>query len=209
VLSRFREPIDAAFDHVAAVFDKAGVSPNTVSVLGLVLSGIGGVLIARGTLVAGAAIAGVGGILDLVDGILARRSGQETAIGGYLDSVLDRYTDAFAFAAIAWYYATQWIWAAAILGYLGAVATSYAKARLYEDVRPDPDRSWAQLVEHPERLLALLFGAGFQGISDAIGYSVQFLPWVLLAVAVFGHVTVIQRTLIAKHAIEEAQHGHE
>jgi hypothetical protein len=76
-------------------------------------------------------------------------------------------------------------------------------------VRPDPDRSWAQLVEHPERLLALLFGAGFQGISDAIGYSVQFLPWVLLAVAVFGHVTVIQRTLIAKHAIEEAQHGHE
>lgn len=160
--------------------------------LGLVTAGAGAVLIAAGHLIVGAAVAGVGSALDLVDGLLARHTGQATATGGYLDSVFDRYTDAFAFAAIGWHYDRAWIWAACLLGYLGAAATSYAKARLYEDVRP-ADRAWGDLLEHGDRLVLLLFGAGFQGIADALGAGVQFLPWIVLAVAVLGHVTVLQR----------------
>lgn len=193
MITRFRDSIDRVFGHVAKVFEWAGLSPNTITVMGLVIVAAGAVLVANGYLILGPAVAGVGAIMDLIDGLVARRMDAESAVGGFLDSLFDRYTDAFAFAAIAWYYDEAWIWAVALLGFLGAAATSYAKARTYEEVRP-ADRDWADLVERPERQLALWFGAGFQGIGHALGAGVEFLPWVLLAVAVLGHVTVVQRT---------------
>lgn len=192
MITRFRESIDRAFSHMAKVFEWLGLSPNTITVMGLVIVAVGAVLVASGRLFVGAAVAGFGAILDLIDGLVARRMDATSAVGGFLDSLFDRYTDGFAFAAIAWYYDEPWIWAAALLGFLGAAATSYAKARTYEDVRP-ADRDWSDLVERPERQLALWFGAGFQGIGHWLGSTVEFLPWVLLVVAVLGHVTVIQR----------------
>lgn len=206
LLSKARGPIDAVFAYLAVVFERLGLSPNAVSVLGLVVSGAGAYLIATGSLIVGAATAGFGAVLDLVDGIMARRMDATSLVGGYMDSLFDRYVDAFAFVAIAWHYDEAWIWAASLLGFLGAAATSYAKARLYEDVPPQ-GADWADLVEHGDRLVALLFGAGFQGIADALDAGVQFLPWIVLVVAVLGHVTVVQRALRAKRLMEEAGGG--
>lgn len=206
MISRFRESIDRAFSHVAKVLEWVGLTPNAITVIGLVVVGIGAGLVATGHLIVGAATAGVGAIMDLLDGIVARRTDAETPTGGYLDSLFDRYTDGFAFAAIGWYYDVAWIWAVCILGFLGAAATSYAKARLYEDVRP-ADRKWADLVERGERQLALWFGAGFQGIAHALDAGVEFLPWIVLVVAVMGHVTVVQRGSRALDIIREAADG--
>lgn len=207
MISRVRDAIDEAAAPVAKVFEALGLTPNALSVGGLVIVAIGAVLVAMGHLVLGPAVAGFGAILDLFDGLVARRTGQTTPQGGFLDSVLDRYTDAFAFAAIGWYYDEAWIWATCLLGFLGAAATSYAKARTFEDVRP-ADRDWGDLVERPERQLALWFGAGFQGIAHAFDAGVEFLPWIVLAVAVLGHVTVLQRGSRAM-GILEREGGHD
>lgn len=201
VLSRFKEPINRVASSIAAVLEWLGLTPNGVTVLGLVISGIGAGLIAMHYLIIGAAVAGFGSILDLFDGALARRTGQVTSFGGYLDSLLDRYGDGIAFLAVAWHYQTTWIWVVAFLGFLGAVATSYAKARTYEDASPPAD-VWPDLVERGERLLILYFGVGFQGIANALDAGVQFLPWIVVALAVLGHVTVIQRASRAKGFVE-------
>jgi CDP-diacylglycerol--glycerol-3-phosphate 3-phosphatidyltransferase len=192
LISRVRDAIDEAATPFAKIFEALGLSPNALSIGGLAIVAVGAVLVAQGRLIVGPAVAGFGAILDLFDGLVARRTGQTTPQGGFLDSVLDRYTDAFAFAAIGWYYDVTWIWAVCLLGFLGAAATSYAKARTFEDVRP-ADRDWGDLVERPERQLALWFGTGFQGIAHALDAGVEFLPWVVTAVAVLGHVTVLQR----------------
>lgn len=206
MITRVRDAIDRAAAPVAKVFEALGLSPNALTLLGLVIVAIGAVLVAQGHLVLGPAVAGVGAILDLFDGLVARRTGRTSLVGGFLDSVLDRYTDAFAFAAIGWYYDEAWLWAVCLLGFLGAAATSYAKARTFEDVRP-AGRDWADLVERPERQLALWFGAGFQGIAHAMEAGVEFLPWVVTAVAVLGHVTVLQRGAKAMRILEGGTDG--
>lgn len=201
VLSRFKEPINRVAMSIAAVLEWLGLTPNSVTVLGLVISGIGAGLIAMHHLIIGAAVAGFGSILDLFDGALARRTGQVTPFGGYLDSLLDRYGDGIAFLAVAWHYQTTWIWVVAFLGFLGAAATSYAKARTYEDASP-PSNVWPDLVERGERLVILYFAVGFQGIANALDAGVEFLPWIVVALAVLGHVTVIQRASRAKGFVE-------
>jgi phosphatidylglycerophosphate synthase len=206
VIGKVRDAIDRAATPIARVFQALGLSPNTLSIVGLIITGFGAVLVARGQLIVGAAVAGVGAILDLFDGLVARLTDQTSPQGGFLDSVLDRYTDAFAFAAIGWYYDVTWIWAVCLLGFLGAAATSYAKARTFEEVRP-AGRDWADLVERPERQLALWFGAGFQGIAHALGVGVEFLPWVVSLVAVMGHVTVLQRGAKAMRILEGGTDG--
>ncbi len=81
-------------------FADAGVTPNMVTVLGLLVSlasawcyynwGSSSLLLpAAGTLVL------LSGLFDAVDGVIARTTGKVTAFGGFFDSVSDRYADAF------------------------------------------------------------------------------------------------------------------
>ncbi len=203
VLSAFKDRIDRVARRLAAALEAVGLTPNGVSYLAISIVTVGAVLIGTHHLIVGAAVAGFGSILDLFDGALARRTGQTSAWGGYLDSLLDRFADGIAFLAVAWHYDTLWIWIASFLAFLGAVATSYARARVYEDATPGRD-AWTDLIERGERLLILLFGTGFQGIADALGAGVQFLPWIVVVLAVLGFVTVLQRARRAKRFIEEA-----
>lgn len=203
VLSRWKPAINRVAERMAAVLERLGFTPNGISYTAISIVIVGAVLIGTHHLIAGAAIAGFGSILDLFDGALARRTGQTSAWGGYLDSLLDRFADGIAFLAVAWHYDVLWIWIAAFLAFLFAVTTSYARARVYEDADPPRD-AWPDLIERPERLLILLFGAGFQGIAEALGATVQFLPWIVVALAIFGLVTVLQRAKRARGFIEEA-----
>lgn len=202
VLSRFKPTINRVSERLAGALEALGFTPNGVSYAAILITIVGAILIGTHHLILGAAVAGFGSILDLFDGALARRTGQTSAWGGYLDSLLDRFADGIAFLAVAWHYDTRWIWIASFLAFLGAVATSYARARVYEHVSPSRD-AWPDLVERGERLLILLFGTGFQGIADALGAGVQFLPWIVVVLAVLGYLTVLQRARRAKTFIEE------
>lgn len=206
VFSAVRKHTSRVAERIAAVFEVLGFTPNAITYLALVIVAAGSLLIAFDHLVWGAGIAGFGAILDAFDGALARRTGQVTAWGGYLDSVIDRYADALPFLAVAWHYQEAWIWVAVLVALHGAVTTSYARARTYQDVAP-PSDAWSDLIERPERLLILLFLTGFQGISNHFGGDAQFLPWVVVLLAVAGHFTVLQRVARAKGFITGGRDG--
>ena len=107
----------------------SGISANTVTALsGVVALGSG---IAAGTgsfAVAGWMFIG-SGILDVMDGRLARVYNQSSARGQALDSILDRYADGAILVGLAWYYRSTWVVLPALLALLGTQLVPYIKAR--------------------------------------------------------------------------------
>jgi phosphatidylglycerophosphate synthase len=123
----------------------------------------------------------IGGIFDVLDGIVARSRGKTTEFGAFLDSVLDRYSDAFLFLAIAWYFLDRdnLIGIYVSLGtLLGAFLISYTRARA-EGLGKSCHTG---VMERPERILLLAFAA-------ITGWLLPVL-WIML---VLTHITVIQR----------------
>ena len=72
----------------------AGVTPNTLSVSGLLGNILAGLLVARGELPVGGAVMLLASGLDLLDGALARETGRVSRFGALLDSTLDRLSEA-------------------------------------------------------------------------------------------------------------------
>lgn len=208
VISRARDRIDRVSGRVARVPEALGLSPTTLTYGALLAAGVAAALLAGGYLVAGAAVGLVSIVLDILDGALARRTGNTTPFGGFLDSLFDRYADGLLIFGIAWFYqgTVGWIWPAAYLAFLGAFATSYARARTYQEADP-PAEAWADLVERTERMTFILAGSALQGFANLAGSDVLFLPWVLVLLAVLGNVTVVQRSLRARGFIREGDHG--
>jgi len=83
------------------------VTPNQVTVFSLFLSLITGYIYSIGYIAGGGFLLIFSGSLDLIDGRLARETGQSTRAGAFLDSCLDRYSDAFVLIGIAIYYLTK------------------------------------------------------------------------------------------------------
>jgi phosphatidylglycerophosphate synthase len=126
----------------------------------------------------------LGGICDMCDGILARVNGKATSFGAFLDSLLDRYSDAFIFLSLAWYLAGTGDHSGAFLSIgtmVGALLVSYARAR-GEGLGIN---SQVGIMERPERIILLIF-------ATLTGWLLPVL-WIMF---VFTHATVVQRAYV-------------
>src|SRR5207253_3186599 len=81
---------------------RARITPNQLTLAGLVLAIIAGVLAAIGSLSLAALILLLSGFLDALDGELARQSDSQTPFGAFLDSISDHYGDFAVYLGIAW-----------------------------------------------------------------------------------------------------------
>ena len=87
-----------------SVLSGIGVTPNMLTVGGLLCLVVAGVVVAQGRLLAADVLLLIGGIADGVDGELARQTGSMTSFGGFLDSICDHCGD-YAFSlGLIWYY---------------------------------------------------------------------------------------------------------
>src|SRR5207237_7761515 len=82
---------------------RLGVTPNTLTVIGLLLSILAAVVIAQGLLVAGGLLVLFAGIFDMFDGAMARVSNTATTFGAFFDSTLDRYAESIFFLVLLFY----------------------------------------------------------------------------------------------------------
>lgn len=124
---------------------------------------------------------------DALDGTMARLTGSQSKFGGFLDSVIDRFTDASIVGAyIAWaVYADE---SSTALVAMGVLATGFLIPYIRAKSESVGIECKVGLMERTERLLALgiiTLLAAF-GVFDAIGYG-------LLIVFVLNVVTVVQR----------------
>jgi phosphatidylglycerophosphate synthase len=80
------------------------LSPNTLTVTGLVVNAVSGALIATGRLIAGGVVLLLASVFDILDGAVARVTGKVYRYGAFLDSTTDRYAEGFTYMGLLWYY---------------------------------------------------------------------------------------------------------
>ena len=175
------------------------VKPNLLTVVGLFFGFICLVLtISDRLLLAGLALF-ISGFFDLLDGAVARQYGRVTAYGGFLDSVLDRYTDlSVAFGVFVYFLRQGEDLPYAILTFvaaIGIVIVSYIRAR----AEAASLQCKSGLLERSERTIMLIIALCFNDtFSGLIG--VGLLKPVVILMAVLTHLTAIQRILIVRKA---------
>src|SRR3954465_1160444 len=101
---RFRAPIDKAIRPVGALLRRTGLSPDHLTVLGVLVAVGAAFAIANGELYLGFVLVILAAIPDLLDGALAKASNQASQRGAFFDSVIDRLTAPIIFAGVAFYY---------------------------------------------------------------------------------------------------------
>lgn len=127
-----RKAFKGLLDGVAGFFLKIGLTPNAVTLLGLAGSIGAAVLIALGMPLWGGIILLLMAPLDAVDGAMARLSGRSSKFGAFLDSVIDRYSELFIYAAILYMFFEQGNFLGVMVCFAaasGAVLVSYTRAR--------------------------------------------------------------------------------
>jgi CDP-diacylglycerol--glycerol-3-phosphate 3-phosphatidyltransferase len=157
---RFRTNIEQAIKPVGANLRKTGITPDHLTVLGILMAVAAAVTIGAGYLRAGLLLLLLAGIPDLLDGAVAKASGMASTRGAFFDSVSDRLSDALLFGGVAWYLQTENGGRIALLPYAvfaAAALVSYQRAKaesLGFDAR-------GGLMERAERFILLGFGLLF------------------------------------------------
>ena len=179
--------IGAGADKIVGVIVRAlalaRVHPNVLTLIGLLINAAAAALLSTGLFFAAGFVIMTAAVFDMVDGRVARTTGRVTRFGGFLDSVLDRYSDLILLIGLLVYYASInrffYIVLTAVV-MVASVLISYSRARA-ENVIP---KCKVGFMERPERIVLLIIGALTNRMAPVL--------WVI---AVLGNLTVLHRII--------------
>jgi len=184
----------AVIEPVAGWLVRRKVHPNVITVIGTVCSVIAGVIYATGHIRTAGLFLGFTALFDVLDGTVARRTGQESTFGAFLDSTLDRLADGALLGGLVVFYAinpahhNNWMMAVAIAGLIAAFLTSYTRARA-EALGIDAKGSG--ILQRPERVVLLAAPQGIFGLA----LNGWVLSVIVVILTVTAWITVVQRVL--------------
>jgi phosphatidylglycerophosphate synthase len=181
---------------LAGLLLRMGLTPNALTMTGVVLSMGAGLAIIRGRLISAGILLLVGGLCDILDGSMARCGGSETLRGAFLDSTLDRVSEIAVFFGLLFYFRDSLAFQAwTFLALSGSLMTSYARARA-EGLGLSAK---VGLLERPERVVLLIFALI---LNSWIVMGRGAIEWVIVLLAIFTWFTTMQRlvhVLIRNH----------
>jgi CDP-diacylglycerol--glycerol-3-phosphate 3-phosphatidyltransferase len=192
---RWRSSVEQTLGPLGAALRRLGVSADALTVFGLLCSVVAAVLIASGHL--GWAVVAVvtAGVSDLLDGAIARGSGQASPRGAFFDSVADRVSDALLLGGVAWHLAGEGSHLPVLAFAVGAASMLVSYERAKAESIGVPARGG--LMERAERFVFLSVGLAF-------GVLVPVL-WVMLVLTLF---TVADRFRRVYRAADRPQRPH-
>lgn len=171
------------------------LSPNQWTVLSILIAFAGGLMIALyNEFTIGILLFVLAFFSDMIDGAVARARGQTTKLGGFLDGVADRTTEAimlfsFMFYPLPTVFIDSKIWLASVI-FLGTCMPAFVRA--YSDHKEILTKEEASalggICERSERLLILGLGA-----VGALLYSTEFIVYSLILISLLSAVTIVQR----------------
>jgi CDP-diacylglycerol--glycerol-3-phosphate 3-phosphatidyltransferase len=179
---------------IAGVMDRATripVTGNQVTVAGFLINVVAAVLVYREAFIAGGLVFLLGSILDIFDGAIARARGEAGPRGAIIDSVLDRFSEAIMFVALALVFAREGnevAVAAVIIALASSLLTSYLRAKA-ESLGLDGTHG---LMARAERVVLIAAALLFAPLGA--------LPWGIILLAVLSTITVLQR---ARHVLRQ------
>jgi CDP-diacylglycerol--glycerol-3-phosphate 3-phosphatidyltransferase len=173
--------LDPYFYYLLKSISGKHTNPNLFTLLGFFATLVASYLILKGFwFLAGLSII-LSGLFDLFDGVAARKLGKVTAFGGFLDSVIDRYSDLLlllAFLIDGLRKEDSGLVLLISFASMGTVLIPYVRAKAEALQVPCA----VGLMERAERIILLSIGTLFQWMEPIL--------WIL---AILTHFTVLQR----------------
>ncbi|MFU8868636.1 CDP-alcohol phosphatidyltransferase family protein [Natronococcus sp.] len=201
-LDQLRPYVSGLLDPFVEGFDRLGMTPNGVSLLAFgmaVLAALAFLLggrVAPIWFVAAAILVFLNGWLDVIDGALAREQNTASAGGDLLDHVIDRYADIVIIGGLAAGIESYFL---GFLAVTGVVMTSYLGTQAQA---VGLDRVYGGLIGRADRLVLIgLVGFLAYPFSGAYG-GLTLIGWLLVFLAVVGHITALQRFYYAWIALD-------
>lgn len=183
---KFRAPIDAAVKPIGAALRKTKLTPDHLTILGLLVAAGAAVAVGGGHLRIGLILVILAALPDLLDGALAKASNSSSQRGAFFDSTVDRITDALLLGGLAYYFAVYEDPRLAVLPFaVSSVSSviSYQRAKA-ESLGLDAKGG---LMERAERIVVLCIGLLIEPWVDGA------LIWILWGMLVLISITAVQR----------------
>jgi len=178
-------------DPLGRFFNSLGLTPNTMTMLGLVGNSIGAYYLARGEMLTGGILVLLMTPIDALDGTMARLRGESSDFGAFVDSVTDRYSELIIYGGLLYHFLSLGEPLGGLLVFgaaAGSVLVSYVKARAeglgYEAKVGLLTRVERYLVLAPSLVLNQLF----------IGLAI---------IALFANITALQRIWYVRRQAHE------
>ena len=190
IKEKFGHKLDQWIQVALPFLFRGRIDPNLLTILGAMICLVSAAAFGAGQFLAGSLLLAIGGLCDLVDGVVARHQGIESKFGAFLDSTLDRLVDMAVMLGLIIHFAMagdQTTALVAAMGLTASILTSYTRARAESlDLILD-----GGVVERGERIGLLIAGG-------VLGMMVPAL-WIL---AVGSSATVVQRFESARQALD-------
>ncbi|MGB8984697.1 MAG: CDP-alcohol phosphatidyltransferase family protein [Anaerolineales bacterium] len=176
-------------DPLGGFFNRLGITPNMMTMLGLLGNAVGAYYLARGQMLTGGLFVLLMTPIDALDGTMARLRGEASDFGAFVDSVTDRYSELIIYGGLLYHFLQLGDPLGGMLVFgaaAGSVLVSYVKARAeglgYE--------AKVGLLTRVERYLVLAPSLVFNQPFIALGI-----------IAVFANITALQRIFyVRRHA---------
>lgn len=182
-------------DPIVGALASIGITPNMLTVAGVLGNAGAGVLAARGDFLPAGLVMLTASSLDMLDGALARATGKATRFGSVFDAVMDRVSEAAVLFGLLYYFSGREGRTEELLIFAAVVASflvSYTRAR-------------AEIVDAPMR--EGLFGRGERVILLAAGLIIDQVTIALWILAIVAGVTAAQRLFLAWLRTRRSQDG--
>ncbi len=180
---RLRIIFKGILDPIGAFLNRLGLTPNTITLLGLVGTSIGAYFLSQGKMTTGAFVLLASVLVDAFDGTMARLRGEPSDFGGFVDSVSDRYAELVTFAGLLYFFLSQNDEPGVMVTFAaaaGSVLVSYVKAR----AEGLGFTAKVGILTRVERYLVLI---------PLLVLNQPFIA--MLVIAVLGNITALQRIL--------------
>ena len=158
------------------------INPNVVTVISPFIAILAAYGFANHQLILGCIAILLSGLLDVVDGAVARYHNRASKFGAFLDSTMDRFADAIIYIGII--FGGYCDWFIGILAVHSAITVSYVRAR----AESQGVECKVGIAERAVRMIILMIGA-------LIGYFTQpiFFTYTIIILVILSYITVGQR----------------
>ena len=192
VLGRLRSKYEELTLPIGRALAELGITPNQMTLFSLAVSGLALYLYWKVNLLAGVLGVLLVGIVDMLDGSIARATGKITRFGGVLDHVIDRYAEFMIFMGLMLngimhpYIVYNAVFAMLMASYTRAKAESIGGLKSCR----------VGLAERQEKLLTLIAGSLIAFFWKE--YQTLIMNITGIVICVISHITVVQRLLYTR-----------
>jgi archaetidylinositol phosphate synthase len=201
MLTRLKQEVQAILTAEANAADRIGLAPNMVTIIGVVLALLASIAYAEWRtqpvyLLAATALLLLSGLSDALDGAMARLHHKATTFGGFLDSLLDRYADAFVYIGIIIGALCEVTWG--LIALTGTLLVSYSRARAEA---AGVKMETIGLAERPERIIIIAVAT----VTAYFWQAETVMNATVILLAVLTNLTVLQRGIYVHNKLKETR----